>query len=409
MREIGIGLAVGAAVAGAAVLALERVRLSAAGLYPVASLAAAAIAYGGADALHGSGFLAVYLAGLGLGSVPTPAQRTIAGFHDGLAWIAQLTLFLVLGLLVFPSQLGDVALEGTVLAVIVAVAARPAAAFLATIGFGFSVPERLVLGWAGLRGAVPVVLATFPVIAGVPHSREFFDIVFFAVILSATLQGATFEAFARRLGVTSDAAAIPAPLMESGAVSRLGAEVVQFRVQPGGAAAGRLVRELELPRDALLNLVVRDGQALPPRGSTRVEAGDDLHLLVRQEVAVEFQALLRRWRNGPLGPRPPRAPVLCGATVFTSRPAEPGDGDPARPSSVNGIGVREQLRTRRDRPGALVALADGRFSPARDRSWPSGRRVSSRRPPGAACTRPPTPSRPGGGRSSGLSRCAERR
>lgn len=150
--------------------------------------------------------------------------------------------------------------------------------------------------------------------------------------------------------------------MESGAVSRLGAEVVQFRVAPADAAAGRLVRELELPRDALLNLVVRAGHALPPRGSTRIEPGDDLHLLVRQEVAVEFQALLRRWRTGPLGPAVRRGPVLRGATVFTSRPAEPGDGDHAHPTAVNGIAVLEQLRTRRDRPGALVALADGRYA-----------------------------------------------
>src|SRR5439155_1642535 len=123
------------------------------GLYPVASIAAAALAYGAAATLHGSGFLSVYLCGLALGSAPTPATRTITTFHDGLAWIAQLTLFLTLGLLVFPGQLGAVALEGTVLAFVVAVVARPVAAIIATALHRFTLRERLVLGWAGLRGA----------------------------------------------------------------------------------------------------------------------------------------------------------------------------------------------------------------------------------------------------------------
>ena len=178
--------------------ALRRVRASPPpGLYPVATIAAAALAFGAADALHGSGFLAVYLAGLALGSAPIPARQTITAFHQGLAWVAQLSMFLVLGLLVFPSQLGDVALEGTVLALVLVFVARPLAASWRRSPFGFTLRERLVLGWAGLRGAVPVVLATFPVIDGVPHSREFFNIVFFAVLLSTLLQGATFEPLAR--------------------------------------------------------------------------------------------------------------------------------------------------------------------------------------------------------------------
>jgi cell volume regulation protein A len=362
LSETAIGLGIGVLVGAGAVLALRRVPLATAGLYPVASLAAAALAYGAADTLHGSGFLAVYLTGLALGSVSTPAQRTIATFHDGLAWVAQLVMFLTLGLLVFPGQLGGVVPEGTALAAVVAVVARPVAVFVSTVRMRFTVRERLVLGWAGLRGAVPVVLATFPVLAGVSGSGEFFNIVFFAVLLSTVVQGMTFEGLARRLKVTTDTAAIPAPLIEPSAVSRLGAEVIQFHVRPGDAAAGRFVRELELPRDALLNLIVRDDQAIPPRGSTRVEPGDDLHLLVRQEVAVEFQELLERWRDGPLGPAVHHHPVPRGATVFSSRPWQPGDGDPSRPETVREIRVIEQLRTRRDRPGALVALEDGRFA-----------------------------------------------
>ncbi len=363
VREMGVGAAVGAVTATVAVLVLRRARLPSAGLYPVASLAFAALAYGAADALHGSGFLSVYVTGLAIGSVPSPAQRTIATFHDGLAWVAQLVLFLVLGLLVVPDQLDEVAVRGTVLALVVAVVARPVAVSLATAFERFTNRERIALGWAGLRGAVPVVLATFPVIEHVAHSVQFFNIIFFAVLVSTVLQGSTFEPFARWLGVTTAEAALPAPLIEPTAIRRLGAEVVEFVVEPGYAAAGRRVRELGLPRDALLNLIIRGDQALPPRGSTRVEAGDHLHILVRQEASVDFQSLLDRWRDGPVGPPPRARPALrATTTIFSSRPWLDGDGDPARPASVGKIEVVEQLRTRRDQPGALVALADGRYA-----------------------------------------------
>ena len=361
-REIGIGLVGGLAVGGLALLALRRVRLASAGLYPVASLATAALAYGAVAALHGSGFLAVYLAGLVVGSGPSPALRTITTFHDGIAWVAQLGMFLMLGLLVFPHELAGHALEGAVLAGVLVFVARPVAAVVATIGCGFTVPERLTLGWAGLRGAAPIVLATFPVLAGTPHSVVFFNIVFFAVLLSTIVQGSTFTAVAERLGVTTHEVSVPAPLMHAPAMRRLGAEIAEFAVRPGDAVSGRLVRELGLPRDSLLNVIIRGEQAFPPRGSTRVEAGDRLHVLVRQEVAIEFQTLLRRWREGPMGAPAHRRAVPRGATIFSSRPWTAGDDDPARPAHVGGIAVVEQLRTRRDVPGALVALADGRFA-----------------------------------------------
>jgi cell volume regulation protein A len=363
VQELAIGAVFGAVVGGAATWALRHLRLGSAGLYPVASLAAAAIAYGSADAVHGSGFLAVYLCGLALGSADDiPARRTIVTFHEGLAWVGQLGMFLTLGLLVNPGQLGDVALEGTVVALVAAAVARPLAVALALPFGGFGMRDRVVLGWAGLRGAVPVVLATFPVIDGVARGVDFFNIVFFAVVLSTVLQGSTFEGFARLLGVTTDQQALPAPLLETGAVRRLGAEVAQFAVGPRDAVVGHAVRELGLPRDALLNLIVRGQQAIPPRGSTVIEAGDHLHVLVRQEAAVEFDVLLRRWRDGPIAQRPDRPVGTRGVSVFSTGPWGPDDGDPARPETVNGLRVIDRLRTRRDVPGALVALADGRFA-----------------------------------------------
>jgi potassium/hydrogen antiporter len=208
VAELAVGALAGLAVGAAGVALLRRLPLTTAGLYPVASMALAALAFGAGDALHGSGFLAVYLAGLVLGSADVAQRETMATFHDGLAWVAQLVMFLTLGLLVFPATLGPVAVQGTVLALVAAVVARPLAALAATAGSGFELRERAVLGWAGLRGAVPVVLATFPVLEGVPRSEEFFAIAFFAVLVSTILQGTTFEALARRLGVTTGRAAL---------------------------------------------------------------------------------------------------------------------------------------------------------------------------------------------------------
>ena len=215
LKELGIGLAVGLAVGWLAVQGLRRARLGFEAAYPIATLSVAALAYGGAATLHGSGFLAVYLAGLALGGATIPAERAVTIFHQGLAGIAQVSMFLVLGLLVFPSQLWGVALEGTVLALVLMFVARPLATFVATAAARWDLRERVALAWAGLRGAVPVVLATFPVIAGVSQSLEFFNIVFFAVLLSTLLQGATFEPLARRLRLTTapDDEAGPASLM----------------------------------------------------------------------------------------------------------------------------------------------------------------------------------------------------
>ncbi|MGZ4278969.1 MAG: potassium/proton antiporter, partial [Solirubrobacteraceae bacterium] len=305
VRQIGIGAVVGVLVAVVMVWALPRARLATGGLYPVATLATAALAFGGADALHGSGFLAVYVAGLGLGTAGIPAQQTVTVFHQGLAWVAQVTMFLALGLLVFPSRLGDVAVEGTVLAIVLVLVARPVAVAAATVRMGYSWAEKAVLSIAGLRGAVPVVLATFPVIAGVKGSSMIFDIVFFAVLISTLLQGLSFERVAQRLGATTTEPALPRPLAEAGTIRRLGAEVLEYEIAHDDAAAGASVRDLGLPREAVVNVIVRGQEAIPPRGSTHLLAGDRLHVLLRSELSRDVHRIVERWRQGPIGP-PPR-------------------------------------------------------------------------------------------------------
>jgi potassium/hydrogen antiporter len=352
----GCGIVVGRVTANA----LEWVRLATAGLYPVTALGAAGVAFGSAQTLGGSGLLAVYLTGLLLASGSIRGQQTIASFHQALAWLAQITLFTTLGLLVSPGQVGSVAGDGILLALVLTFMARPIAVAMTTMRDRFSVEERVLLSWAGLRGAVPVVLATYPVIEGISGSSRFFDIVFFTVLLSTALQGPTFEPLARRLGLTSVEPPRPRPLAEYGTIRGLGAELVEYAVTPEDNIVGRRVAELGLPEDASLNVIVRGSRVVPPHDSTQIWAGDTLHVLVREEAAGIIPTLLRRWRDPlwtPAAPEPDAEPE-----ALETRPWSSADGDPSDPEMVSGALVVDKLRARGDEPGALVLLENGRLA-----------------------------------------------
>jgi cell volume regulation protein A len=357
-----VGIAVGWLVGRLAVAALNTTRLPTDGIYPVATIAIAALSFGLAEVAHGSGLLATYLTALALGAGNIPARRTVVAFHEGLGWVAQIALFILLGLLVFPSQLDDVALKGLALSAVLILLARPVATFAATALAPLNVRERAMLGWAGLRGATPIWLATFPVVAGIAGGREEFAIVFFVVVTSTLVQGASFEPLATRLGLTTDEPSLPRRLLESGRIRRMGGDVIAYRLPPGAAAAGHRVRELELPREALVNVIVRDGHAIPPRGSTEMREGDELHILVRGELREQVEALTKTWTKGPVGrPPPPPLPRRAASQVFTVRPARAGD-DPLALHEVDGIPVLAVLRSRRDGIGSMAALADGRYA-----------------------------------------------
>ena len=310
----------------------ERARFASTGLYPVASMAVAALSFGGAASLGGSGFLAVYLAGLALGGMRTRGRQTVGDFHAGLAGVSEIALFLALGLLVSPAGLVDVALEGTLLAGTLILVARPLATFVATRVGGYSLREALLIAWGGLRGAVPIVLALFPVIAGVPGAESLFDIVFFVVVASTLVQGATIETVARRLRLTTAEPALPQQLIEVGNIRRLGAEVLEFPIAEGDAIVGRVVRELRLPHEALVSVIVRGDEALLPRGSSRLQAEDRLHILLREPVRREVEALFAQWRAGPIGEPEAPPPRVRGRTpIFVVRPWRDVNGDPAAP------------------------------------------------------------------------------
>ncbi len=294
-RQLGVGLVLGVAVGLASAWAIARLPASAAQFAPVATVAAGAIGFGLADVAGGSGFLAVYLVGLFVGNAATPLRRALVSFHAGLAFLAQVGLFIVLGLFVFPRQLGPVILPGLAVVAVLLFVARPAAVWISTTFQGFAPRERALLGWAGLRGAVPIVLATYPRAEGLPESPTIFNAVFFVVLASALIQGPTLEPLARRLGLTGHRGPYHPPL-EVAAVDSLGSGLLEFGVADDSLVVGRYVRDLGLPRNALVAVIVRDGEAVPPRGSTVIEAGDRLYVLSRKESRRGIERLFEGWR-----------------------------------------------------------------------------------------------------------------
>jgi cell volume regulation protein A len=295
IRQIGLGLIVGVALGLVATWVFARIPGSIGAFAPVASLAAAALAFGAADSIGGSGFLAVYLVGLAVGSTPSRYRRQLVAFHEGLAFVSQVTLFVVLGLLVFPHELPHVALRGLALAFLLMLVARPAAVWASTAFSHFTNRERLLLGWAGLRGAVPIVLATFALSSEVPHKETIFNAVFFVVVVSTIVQGTTLERVARSLGLVSPAPPVPEAPLEVGPMSQL--DLVEFAVADDHAVNGSAVRQLGLPRNALIAVVHREGEALPPRGSTILRAGDRLFVLVPHKNRPDLEDVFSRWRR----------------------------------------------------------------------------------------------------------------
>ncbi len=294
-RQLGIGLAIGLALGAAATWAFARLPPAIGAFAPVASVAAGALSFGVADVSGGSGFLAVYLVGLAAGSMPSRFRRQLVAFHEGLAFIAQVAMFVVLGLLVFPHELGAVALAGLALAAVLAPVIRPVAVLVSTALSRFIVREKALLGWAGLRGAVPIVLGTIVLSENVPNGKTIFNAVFFVVPVSALVQGTTLEGVAEKLRVVSLAPKAFVPPLEVGALSSL--DVIDFDVAPTLRSQALRGASSGLPRTALVAEVARGDETIPPRGSTVIQPGDRLFVLAPRSMRPEVEDVFARWRR----------------------------------------------------------------------------------------------------------------
>jgi cell volume regulation protein A len=295
VQQFALGGAVGAAVGYAGRAALRGVRLPAAGLYPVLTVAIAFLSFGLATLANGSGFLAVYVTGILLAARSLPYGVGVRRVHDALAWLSQILMFTVLGLLVFPSRLLPTAGVGLALAAVLAFVARPLA--VAAVLGALRVPraELAFASWVGLRGAVPIILGAFPAVRGVPGGDALFHLVFFVVLVNSFVPGATVAWLARRLGLADAGPPSPPASVELVSLRELPGEFVWYHVAPASAVAGAFVRDLPLPEGCLVTLAVRDRELVVPRGSTELRAGDQVCILVLPEA----RALLDLLFGGP--------------------------------------------------------------------------------------------------------------
>jgi cell volume regulation protein A len=302
VKQAGLGLAGGLAVGMIGVWLLRRLPLPSAGLAPVITVAIALAGAVGVSALNGSGLLAAYLIGLVIGDARIPHAAVVRGFLQGAAWLAQLGLFVLLGLLVTPSRMLDEGPAPILVAIALVLVARPVAVFLCTAVFGISLREQGFLAWAGLRGGVPIVLATFPVAAGVPGGQRVFDAVFFVVVLSVAAQGLTMRWAARKLDLIEEHPVPRIAAMDSATLSTLHSELVELRAESLGLRAGTLVRDAELPGAAIIVAIRRGEQIVRPRGSSELDGDDHLYLLVARGRLGDLQTALDHAEDVPDAP-----------------------------------------------------------------------------------------------------------
>lgn len=282
--QFGLGTLVGLLTGRLATWAINRINLDYPGLYPLLALAFGLVAFGLAAVLGGSGFLAVYVAGIVLGSSSIVFRRGIFSFHDATAWLGQIVLFVMLGLLSFPSRLVAVAWEGLLIALVLILVARPLAVWASALPFQFRRRELLFLSWVGLKGAVPITLATFPLLAGVPKSGQIFNAVFFVVLVSTLSQGWSLPLVARWLQIGRPADPTPGLSVEINALRQVDGEILDYTVKARTHVAGQRLRDLALPDGVVVSLIVRGSEVVMPRGTTVLMPGDHVFVAMRMRL-----------------------------------------------------------------------------------------------------------------------------
>ncbi|MDQ7728610.1 potassium/proton antiporter [Halomonas sp. SpR8] len=282
--QMGLGGLVGLGVGWVSVKLINRIHLVASGLYPVMVAACGFLSFGISANLGGSGFLAIFLTGVFIGNHRIAFQRSTFLFHDGLAWLSQIVMFVVLGLLINPVSLLDVWLEGLLIAAVLILIARPIAVFPIMKLFGFNARETSLVAWVGLRGSVPIILAIFPLMFGLKGAELIFNVVFFVVLISATIQGTTLPIVARKLRLTEMPPAVPAASLEITALEEVDADIVEYTLSDHPRAAGRRLSQMALPDTTVVAMITRGKDVIPPRGSTELMAGDHLFVVLRPET-----------------------------------------------------------------------------------------------------------------------------
>jgi len=283
--QMFVGGIVGLAGGYAAAWAVNRIELGAAGMYPLLVSSLCLLTYGAAVQMGGSGFLAVYLAGVVIGNRRLMFQQSIRRFHDAIAWLAQIIMFVTLGLLCFPSRLLEASGKAILISLVLIVVARPVAVLMSALPFGFNRRELTFMSWVGLKGAVPITLATFPLMFATPEvslqAPLLFDVVFFIVVVSAVVQGTSLTPVARWLGLECPREPEPPVTLELSSLRHLDGKIVDYAIGDDSRAAGRLVKDLALPGGVVIALIARGEKVIPPQGITRIHVGDHVILVLR--------------------------------------------------------------------------------------------------------------------------------
>jgi cell volume regulation protein A len=292
--QMACGAAAGYFLGRGGVLLVNRLRLEYEGLYPVLTLTLVLLTYGITATVGGNGFLAVYVSGIVMGNGDFVHKKSLTRFHDGLAWLMQIAMFLILGLQVYPSRLVPIAGVGLAAAAFLMLVARPVSVFVSLAATGLSLREKVMVSWVGLRGAVPIILGTFPFLAGMAAADTIFHIVFFIVFTSALLQGASLPQAARWLGLEAPCPPGRRVRIDFEAMERGRGDLVEIEIPADSQAVGRQIVELGLPAGALVVLISRREDFVVPSGGTVLAQGDILHVLAPAEATDRVRELLTR-------------------------------------------------------------------------------------------------------------------
>ncbi len=292
IQQMAVGAAVGYGVGRLTARVINRLCLEYEGLYPVFTIALVLVLYGATTGLGGNGFLAVYLAGVTAGNSNFVHKNSLRRFHEGLAWLMQIVMFFALGLLVFPSELVPIMGEGVLIALFLMLVARPVSVFAALWWTRLRISEMAFISWVGLRGAAPIILATFPLLAGLSEASDIFNLVFFIVLTSVLVQGTTLSLVAKKLGVDEVEVKRPAYPLEFTPSEGIKSELFELTVPRNSAVAGQQLVNIDFPEATLVVLLGRDDEFVIPTGSTPLEEGDHLLILADPDHLAQVRAVI---------------------------------------------------------------------------------------------------------------------
>jgi len=299
LLEMGLGALIGWLMTRIGLWIVNHIKLDYEGLYPVLMLAWILLTYSTCAALGGNGFLAVYIAGLMIGNSKFLHKKSLKRFHEGLAWLMQITMFLTLGLLVFPSRVIPVLGAGLLVSLFLIFIARPASIFLCLLPFKLSLREKTLISWVGLRGAAPIILATFPLLAGVTHSELIFNVVFFIVVTSVLIQGTTIPSVAAWLNVAAPLKRKRYTPLDLEEVEGIDANLEDLLIPFNSEVVGKTIFEIGVPKDCLIVLLSKEDRFYIPNGSTRLEGGDVLFVLANARDLSALHRIIARQRQLP--------------------------------------------------------------------------------------------------------------